>query len=119
MTIQQFAADMRALPANTRVLINANFDTEDNHTREYLLRASELTALFATTPAGTLRVRVVNATPYLRVRDAAKTGAKVGELHNGDVVTVWEAQTVKDWYQISAGEYAGKWISAGYVEKVT
>lgn len=68
-------------------------------------------------PPATIRVRTMAA---LNVRSAPVVGDnKVTTLAKGTIIEVYEAETVSGWKQISAGVYAGKWVSAAYVERVT
>jgi hypothetical protein len=118
-------ADLRKLSPSNRVFVFAGFDIDpfsDGQLRQYLFTRDEMIAItdgVALPEPTTIRVRVINATPYLRVRDEAKTGAKIGELYTGDVVVVDEIQATAGWWRISEGKYTNGWISADYTEKVT
>lgn len=124
--LELLLADLAKLKPSNRVFVWAGFDIEpfsDDQLRQYLFTRDEFVAAVNGVPQPaptTLSVRIVNATPYLRVRDAAVTGAKVGELHSGDVVDVWETQETAGWWKIApSSAFSGGYISAAYTEKVT
>ncbi len=84
---------------------------------EFVFHGRDYVAWYEDQPAPvTIRVKTMTR---LNVRTDHVVGDnKVTTLETGTIIEVYEKKTTVGWYQISAGQYAGKWVSADYVEKL-
>lgn len=125
--LERFLADIEKIDPEERVFVwmgwDRPFPERATAFAGYLISAEVVRAAFKREPLPEdpprkiIQVKVNNKA-NVRVRDKAIDGEVVGKLLINSIVEVFEDQSPSGWYQLANGEFAGKYISAGFVEKV-
>ncbi len=118
-TAAAMRAALAALPQGTPITITPALPPEREPfgtQLSYVVPVEDvLAAATPPNPRPTL-TKYITANPDVNVRPAPNTTqAPVGKLLHGAAVTVYTDQVDSAWWQIAAGQYAGKYVSAQWV----